>query len=126
MPSDSLCRAARLAETHDGLSGGGYVVKNPQSTGCKTCFSGGMVLNVRSAQPASPQPASPPDLPRDTSDVATGVHLTWRLGDGRARAQEWDIEDEQFYKNEGRAIGARNLWASIPNLLMGFAVWLMW
>lgn len=42
------------------------------------------------------------------------------------RSQEWDIEDEKFYNNEGRQIGTRNLWASIPNLLMGFAVWLMW
>ena len=41
-------------------------------------------------------------------------------------SQEWDIEDEQFYKNEGQVIGTRNLWASIPNLLLGFAVWLMW
>lgn len=41
-------------------------------------------------------------------------------------AQEWDIEDEKFYENEGKQIGTRNLWASIPNLLLGFAVWLMW
>ena len=63
---------------------GDYVIKNPKSTGCKTCLSGGTTLN------------------------------------------EWDIEDEKFYANEGNQIARRNLWASIPNLLMGFAVWLMW
>ena len=36
--------------------------------------------------------------------------------------EEWDIEDEQFYANEGKQIATRNLWASIPNLLLGFAV----
>ena len=60
------------------------MIKNPKSTGCKTCLSGGTTLN------------------------------------------EWDIEDEKFYANEGNQIARRNLWASIPNLLMGFAVWLMW
>ena len=61
-----------------------YVIKNPNSIGCKTCLSGGTTLN------------------------------------------EWEIEDEKFYENEGKQIGARNLWTSVPNLLMGFAVWLMW
>ena len=39
--------------------------------------------------------------------------------------QEWDIEDKEFYEKEGLNIATRNLWASVPNLLMGFAVWLM-
>ena len=45
---------------------------------------------------------------------------------GGTTLNEWDIEDEKFYANEGNQIARRNLWASIPNLLMGFAVWLMW
>ena len=45
---------------------------------------------------------------------------------GGVTLNEWDIEDEKFYANEGNQIARRNLWASIPNLLMGFAVWLMW
>ena len=73
----------RLTLTADNAKGD-YVIKNPKSTGCKTCLSGGTTLN------------------------------------------EWDIEDEKFYANEGNQIARRNLWASIPNLLMGFAVWLMW
>jgi len=38
----------------------------------------------------------------------------------------WDVEDEQFWSSEGKAIATRNLWISIPNLLCGFAVWLYW
>ena len=40
--------------------------------------------------------------------------------------EHWDIENEKFYNKEGKTIMTRNLWASIPNLLLGFAVWLMW
>ena len=55
--------------------------------------------------------------PKSTEEL-----LSWR----HEALNEWDIEDEKFYANEGNQIARRNLWASIPNLLMGFAVWLMW
>ena len=45
---------------------------------------------------------------------------------GGLTLEAWDIEDEKFHANEGKQIATRNLWASIPNLLLGFAVWLMW
>lgn len=38
----------------------------------------------------------------------------------------WDVEDEAFWEREGRHVANRNLWISIPSLLMGFAVWMMW
>src|SRR5690554_3612039 len=38
----------------------------------------------------------------------------------------WDIEDHTFWENTGKAIANRNLWISIPSLLLGFAVWMMW
>ncbi|MGF1614114.1 MAG: MFS transporter [Gammaproteobacteria bacterium] len=38
----------------------------------------------------------------------------------------WDPEDAEFWEREGKRIANRNLWISIPNLLCGFAVWLMW
>jgi NNP family nitrate/nitrite transporter-like MFS transporter len=38
----------------------------------------------------------------------------------------WDVENKEFWENEGRRVANRNLWISIPSLLMGFAVWLMW
>jgi len=38
----------------------------------------------------------------------------------------WDPEDSEFWAREGRRIATRNLWISIPSLLTGFAVWMMW
>jgi len=40
--------------------------------------------------------------------------------------KKWDVEDKQFWESEGKQIASRNLWISIPSLLSGFAVWLMW
>lgn len=40
--------------------------------------------------------------------------------------QIWNPEDEQFWEKTGKKIATRNLWVSIPSLLVGFAVWLMW
>ena len=39
---------------------------------------------------------------------------------------DWRPEDNEFWDSKGRAIANRNLWISIPNLLVAFAVWLMW
>ena len=39
---------------------------------------------------------------------------------------EWNVEDEAFWESKGKAIANRNLWISIPSLLCGFAIWLMW
>jgi MFS transporter, NNP family, nitrate/nitrite transporter len=38
----------------------------------------------------------------------------------------WDPEDEEFWNREGKKIANRNLWVSIPNLLLGFSVWIYW
>jgi MFS transporter, NNP family, nitrate/nitrite transporter len=35
-------------------------------------------------------------------------------------------EDEAFWSSTGKSIANRNLWISIPSLLVGFAVWLYW
>ncbi|MYL23435.1 antiporter [Halomonas alkaliantarctica] len=43
-----------------------------------------------------------------------------------ADIERWDIEDPTFWEQEGKPVATRNLWISIPSLLMGFAVWLMW
>ena len=40
--------------------------------------------------------------------------------------QEWDPEDPVFWENTGRRIAKRNLWISIPALLLAFAVWMVW
>ena len=39
---------------------------------------------------------------------------------------DWRPEDEAFWESTGKRIAYRNLWISIPALLCGFAVWLMW
>lgn len=39
---------------------------------------------------------------------------------------DWRPEDEHFWRTQGARIANRNLWISIPSLLCGFAVWLMW
>ncbi len=40
--------------------------------------------------------------------------------------KEWKVEDEEFWNSKGKKIANRNLWISIPSLLCGFAIWLMW
>ena len=39
---------------------------------------------------------------------------------------DWRPEDPQFWKERGQAIASRNLWISIPCLLLAFSVWLVW
>lgn len=35
-------------------------------------------------------------------------------------------EDPDFCESEGKRIATRNLWISVPNLLMAFSVWMLW
>ena len=39
---------------------------------------------------------------------------------------DWRPEDETFWKSRGHAVATRNLWISIPNLLLAFSVWMVW
>ncbi len=43
-----------------------------------------------------------------------------------ARIEHWDPENEQFWESTGKSVAKRNLWISIPNLLLGFSVWIYW
>jgi NNP family nitrate/nitrite transporter-like MFS transporter len=43
-----------------------------------------------------------------------------------ANITDWRVEDNEFWESKGKKIATRNLWISIPSLLCGFAVWLMW
>jgi len=38
----------------------------------------------------------------------------------------WNVEDDHFWQSTGRKIAQKNLWISIPALLLAFAVWIMW
>jgi len=40
--------------------------------------------------------------------------------------KDWNPEDPAFWESTGKQIAYRNLWISVPALLCGFAVWLMW
>jgi NNP family nitrate/nitrite transporter-like MFS transporter len=40
--------------------------------------------------------------------------------------QDWRPEDTAFWEGGGRAIARRNLWISVPCLLLSFAVWMVW
>lgn len=40
--------------------------------------------------------------------------------------QDWRPEDKEFWDTTGRAVARRNLWISIPALLLSFAVWQVW
>jgi NNP family nitrate/nitrite transporter-like MFS transporter len=40
--------------------------------------------------------------------------------------QNWQPENPEYWASKGRAIARRNLWISIPNLLLAFAVWMVW
>ena len=44
-----------------------------------------------------------------------------RTGTGRV-LKLWTPEDKAFWETSGRAIARRNLWISIPALLLSFAV----
>ncbi|WP_339873532.1 MFS transporter [uncultured Brevundimonas sp.] len=39
---------------------------------------------------------------------------------------DWRPEDPDFWASSGKRIAARNLWISVPNLLLAFSVWMVW
>jgi MFS transporter, NNP family, nitrate/nitrite transporter len=43
-----------------------------------------------------------------------------------ALIQDWRPEDATFWGTAGRRIARRNLWISVPALLLAFAVWMVW
>ncbi|WP_445710434.1 hypothetical protein [Flavobacterium sp.] len=40
--------------------------------------------------------------------------------------KDWNVDDEGFWKSTGKKIADKNLWTSIPALLLAFSVWIMW
>ncbi|HPF60229.1 MAG TPA: MFS transporter, partial [Candidatus Competibacteraceae bacterium] len=42
------------------------------------------------------------------------------------RLVDWRPDDEAFWEKTGRRIANRNLWLSMPALLLAFAVWVVW
>lgn len=43
-----------------------------------------------------------------------------------ATITKWNPEDQEFWEKEGKKTASRNLWVSIPALMLAFSVWQMW
>jgi len=43
-----------------------------------------------------------------------------------ARINYWNPEDEKFWNTEGKKHARRNLWISVPSLMLAFIVWQIW
>ena len=39
---------------------------------------------------------------------------------------DWRPDDDEFWEKTGRKVAQRNLWISVPCLLLAFSVWLVW
>ncbi len=63
-----------------------------------------------------------PELP-EMQEIHKPEHVGALSG---AVLKDWRPEDKKFWQNTGRAIARRNLWLSIPALLLSFAVWQVW
>lgn len=56
-----------------------------------------------------------------------GIHDSRTHGrDTGALVTDWRPEERAFWEDKGRRIAQRNLWISIPCLLLAFAVWMVW
>ena len=42
------------------------------------------------------------------------------------RIKEWNPENNEFWEKEGKRHARRNLWISVPTLMLAFIVWQMW
>lgn len=45
---------------------------------------------------------------------------------GRHVLTDWRPEDPDFWKSTGKRVATRNLWISVPNLTLAFAIWMVW
>jgi NNP family nitrate/nitrite transporter-like MFS transporter len=71
---------------------------------------------------AGPELAKLPQLPEMQE-----IHTPERIGAlSGAVLRDWRPEDKKFWETTGRAVARRNLWISIPELLLSFAIWQVW
>ncbi|RSS80208.1 NarK family nitrate/nitrite MFS transporter [Streptomyces sp. WAC06614] len=63
--------------------------------------------------------------PTPTPTTRTGRHRgdSYRPG---TTVVDWRPEDSAFWQATGRRVAQRNLWISIPALMLGFVVWQVW
>ncbi|MER2527288.1 MAG: MFS transporter, partial [Candidatus Competibacter denitrificans] len=62
----------------------------------------------------------------DARAELAGANLVDRVYRRRHLLADWRPDDEQFWQQVGRRIANRNLWLSMPALLLAFAVWVVW
>ena len=81
-----------------------------------------MHFSVRQMEKEALAGAALPELPEmqpiHTPEIAGAL--------SGAVLQDWRPEDTTFWEETGRKIARRNLWLSIPALLLSFAVWQVW
>lgn len=71
---------------------------------------------------AEPELRKLPELP-EMQEIHRPEHIGALSG---VVLQDWRPEDKEFWQKTGRAVARRNLWISIPALLLAFAVWQVW
>ncbi len=83
---------------------------------------GWMHMSIRNMEQARAGAAleSLPELPEMQE-----IHDPARIKPQRI-LDDWKPEDPQFWAEKGRRIARRNLWISIPALLLAFSVWMVW
>jgi MFS transporter, NNP family, nitrate/nitrite transporter len=59
-------------------------------------------------------------------EALVGAELIERIRRRRHVLVDWRPDDEDFWATTGRRIAHRNLWLSMPALLLAFAVWVVW
>ena len=69
-------------------------------------------------------PEGMPELPQ--LPEMEDIHRPEHKGALAPVIEDWRPDDEEFWETTGRKIAQRNLWISIPALLLAFSVWLVW
>lgn len=82
-----------------------------------------MHFSIRQMEQSVAEPAvsALPDLPE-----MAGIHTPAIAAASSAVIADWRPDDSAFWEQTGRQIAQRNLWISIPNLLLAFSVWMVW
>ncbi len=66
------------------------------------------------------------DRHADVRAEMAGAELVDRVHRRRHLLVDWRPDDENFWQQVGRRVANRNLWLSMPALLLAFAVWVVW
>ena len=81
-----------------------------------------MHLSIRQMEYGAKELAELPQLP-EMQEIHGPEHIGALSG---KVLTDWRPEDKEFWATTGRAIARRNLWISIPSLLLSFAIWQVW